>query len=55
MSQTENTEKTLYKYEQKKHNLRIAIKAMTSCGKQTTFLILWWGKNFKKIAIFSEA
>ena len=28
MSQTENTEKRLYKYEQTKHNLRITIKAL---------------------------
>ena len=28
MSQTENTEKRLYKHEQTKHNLRITIKAL---------------------------
>ena len=28
MSQTENTEKRPYKYEQTKHNLRITIKAL---------------------------
>ena len=55
MSQTEDTEKRLYKHEQTKHHLRITIKAMTRCGKQTTFLILWWGKNLKTVAIFSEA
>ena len=54
MSQTENTEKRLYKHEQTKTQSEDHYQG-TRCGKQTTFLILWWGKNFKTVAIFSEA